>query len=156
MSHINRPHLEVMVMVLEGNFHQKYIHHKTTLLKRLQRPARQSGSGVVRATPPGAGMPAGAPQMCWSLTAEDFTRHQLSHVTNFWRQGWTAEFQLKALPNGQAELCLTFQLPSPSENISPPINPALSNPPRNLVRSPHFPRPTFTSPKAASKRQRKH
>ena len=94
--------------------------------------------------------------MCWSLTAEDFTRHQLSHVTNFWRQSRTAEFRLKALPNGQAELCLTFQLPSPSEKIPPPINPALSNPPRDLVRSPHFPRPTFTSPKAASKRQRKN
>ena len=89
--------------------------------------------------------------MCRSPTAED----QLSHVTNFWRQGRAAEFQLN-LPNGQAELCLTFQLPSPSEIIPPPFNPALSNPPRDLVRSPHFPRPTFTSPKAASKRQRKH
>ena len=79
-------------------------------------------------------MPAAAPQL-WSPTAEDFTRHQLSHVTNFWRQGRTAEFRLKALPSGQAELCLTFELPSPSESIPPPIHPAQFIPPRKS----HFP-----------------
>ena len=69
-----------------------------------------------------------APQFGWSPTAEDFTRHQLLHVTNFWRQGRAAEYQLKTLPSGQAELCLTFELPPPSDCVPPPINPAL--PPR--------------------------
>ena len=105
-------------------------------------------------------------QFCWSPTAEDFTRHQLSHVTNFWQQGRAAEFRLKALPSGQAELSLTFQLPSPSESVPPPNNPALVFPPRNLVRSP-FPQSTFpqrsdTDSKArhafpkVTKRQRKN
>ena len=89
-------------------------------------------------------MPAAAPQL-WSPTAENFTRHQLSHVTNFWRQGRRAEFRLKALPSGQAELCLTFQLPSPSESIPPPIHPAQFPPPRHCspkgpyFRKSHFP-----------------
>ena len=71
-----------------------------------------------------------APQPCWSPTAEDFTRHQLSQVTNFWRQGRAAEFRLKALPSGHAELCLTFELPSPSDSIPPPIVSAQFPPPR--------------------------
>ena len=35
-----------------------------------------------------------ASQLRWSPTAVDFTRHQLSHVTNFRRQGRQAEFRL--------------------------------------------------------------
>ena len=88
---------------------------------------------------------ASAPHFGWSPTAEDFTRHQLSHVTNFWRQGRTAEFHLKAMPSGWAELRLTFELPSPSESIPPPINPAFFAPPRNLGTS-TFPQETGTDP----------
>ena len=50
-----------------------------------ERPARQSGSGVVRVTTPVSGMPSDAPGVspqCWSPTAENFTRHQLSHVSH--------------------------------------------------------------------------
>ena len=72
---------------------------------------------------------------CWSPTAADFSRHQLAHVTNFWRQGRAAEYRLKALPSGRAELCLTFELPSPSESIPPPMNPAQGAPPRNVTKS---------------------
>ena len=82
-----------------------------------------------------------APQLRWSPTAEDFTRHQLSHVTNFWRQGRQAEFRLTTLPSGQAKLCLTFELPSASESIPPPFSP-----PRNFVRSP-FPQGYGSNPK---------
>ena len=91
------------------------------------------------------GTRASAPHFGWSPTAEDFTRHQLSHVTNFWRQGRTAEFHLKAMPSGWAELRLTFELPSPSESIPPPINPAFFAPPRNLGTS-TFPQETGTDP----------
>ena len=99
---------------------------------------------------------------CWSPTAADFSRHQLAHVTNFWRQGRAAEYRLKALPSGRAELCLTFELPSPSESIPPPMNPAQHVPPRNVTKS-FFPQGPGSgsvtkqkpaSPKVAS-RQRK-
>ena len=89
---------------------------------------------------------ASAPHFGWSPTAEDFTRYQLSHVTNFWRQGRTAEFHLKAMPSGWAELRLTFELPSSSESIPPPINPAFFAPPRNL-ETPTLPQETGTGPK---------
>ena len=99
-----------------------------------------------------SGMPA--PQFRWSPTAEDFTRHQLSHVTNFWRQGRSAEFRLKALPSGQAELCLTFELPSPCESIPPPISPAQFPPTRTPQGSGSGPKPKPAAPKVSS-RQRK-
>ena len=89
---------------------------------------------------------ASAPHFGWSPTAEDFTRYQLSHVTNFWRQGRTAEFHLKAMPSGWAELRLTFELPSSSESIPPPIIPAFFAPPRNL-ETPTLPQETGTGPK---------
>ena len=99
-----------------------------------------------------SGMPA--PQFRWSPTAEDFTRHQLSHVTNFWRQGRSAEFRLKALPSGQAELCLTFELPSPCESIPPPISPTQFPPTRTPQGSGSGPKPKPAAPKVSS-RQRK-
>ena len=100
-----------------------------------------------------------APQF-WCPTAENFTRHQLAHVTNFWRQGRAAEFRLKALPSGQAELCLTFELPSPCESIPPPINlahfppPVRSHFPQESGSGPNQPKPKQASPKVSS-RQRK-
>ena len=48
------------------------------------------------------------------------TYSQFFLVTNFWRQGTSAMFHLRSLNNCQAELSLTFQLPSPSELIPPP------------------------------------
>ena len=59
-------------------------------------------------------------QAPWSPTARAFAHHQFSHVTNFWKQGRQASFQLEALPGGQAQLNLTFQLPSTSEVVPPP------------------------------------
>ena len=61
-----------------------------------------------------------APQAPWSPTAHAFAQHQFSHVSNFWKQGRPASFRLEALPDGQAQLSLTFQLPSASEVIPPP------------------------------------
>ena len=114
------------------------------------------GSTVGRLDNSGAGS---VPQLFWSPTAEDFTRHQPSHVTNFWRQGRTAEFRLKAMPSGRAELCLTFDLPSPSESIPPPNHPALFSPPRNLMK-PSFPQGSVSDPKPVppkvTSRQRKN
>ena len=60
------------------------------------------------------------PQPPWSPTAHAFAQHQFSHVTNFWKQGRQASFQLEALPGGYAKLNLTFQLPSASEVVPPP------------------------------------
>ena len=60
------------------------------------------------------------PKTPWSPTAHAFAQHQLSHVTNFWKQGRQASFQLVALPGGHAKLNLTFQLPSASEVVPPP------------------------------------
>ena len=62
-------------------------------------------------------MPPSAP---WSPTAHAFAQHQFSHVANFWKQGRQASFRLEALPSGQAELTLTFQLPPASEVVPPP------------------------------------
>ena len=61
------------------------------------------------------------PQAPWSPTAHAFAHHQFSHVTNFWKQGRQASFQLEALPGGQAKLNLTFQLPLASEVVPPPV-----------------------------------
>ena len=63
-----------------------------------------------------------APQAPWSPTAHAFAQHQFSHVANFWKQGLPASFRLEALPGGQAELSLTFKLPSASQVIPPPFN----------------------------------
>ena len=60
------------------------------------------------------------PQAPWSPTAQAFAHHQFSHVVNFWKQGRQADFRLKVLPGGQAELNLTFRLPSASQVIPPP------------------------------------
>ena len=56
-------------------------------------------------------------------------RHQFSHVANFWKQGRQASFRLEALPEGHAELNITFQLPQASEVIPPqrPISPLFFN-----------------------------
>ena len=93
------------------------------------------------------------PQAPWSPTAHAFAHHQFSHVANFWKQGRQASFRLEVLPGGQAELNLTFQLPPASEVVPPPSH----VPP---VPAPHRPiHPLFpesTSPKVASKRQRKN
>ena len=59
-------------------------------------------------------------QIPWTPTAHAFAQHQFSQVTNFWKQGRQATFRLEALPGGQAELNLTFQLPSASEVVPPP------------------------------------
>ena len=56
----------------------------------------------------------------WSPTAQAFVQHQLSHVTNFWRQGRPAVIRLESLSDGRASLSLTFQLPQPTEIIPPP------------------------------------
>ena len=64
-------------------------------------------------------MPLQAP---WSPTAQAFAYHQLSHVTNFWKQGRQASYRLEALPGGRAELNLTFQLPQASQVVPPPSN----------------------------------
>ena len=60
-------------------------------------------------------------QAPWSPTAQAFAQHQFSHVTNFWKQGRPASFRLEALPDGNAELNLTFKLPKASEVIPPPL-----------------------------------
>ena len=62
------------------------------------------------------------PQAPWSPTAHAFAHHQFSHVTNFWKQGRQASFRLEALPDGKAELSLTFQLPPASEVVPPPFH----------------------------------
>ena len=59
-------------------------------------------------------------QVPWSPSAQAFAQHQFSHVTNFWKQGRPASFRLEALPDGNAELNLTFKLPTASEVIPPP------------------------------------
>ena len=98
----------------------------------------------------------------WSPTAHAFAQHQFSHVANFWKQGRTASFQLKALPGGQAELNLTFRLPSASQVIPPS---SLASPVPAPQRSIHplFPKgcppqrsgAELASPKKVSSRQRK-
>lgn len=61
-----------------------------------------------------------APQAPWSPTAHAFAQHQFLHAANFWKQGRPASFRLEVLPGGQAELNLTFRLPSASQVIPPP------------------------------------
>ena len=63
------------------------------------------------------------PQAPWSPTAHAFAQHQFSHVVNFWKQGRPASFRLEALPDGRAELNVTFQLPPASEVVPPPFHP---------------------------------
>jgi len=62
------------------------------------------------------------PQAPWSPTAHAFAQHQFSHVANFWKQGRQASYRLEALPNGHAELNITFQLPQAAEVIPPPTH----------------------------------
>ena len=88
------------------------------------------------------------PQAPWSPNAHAFAQHQFSHVANFWKQGRQASFRLEALPGGQAELNLTFHLPSASEVIPPPI-PVLPVPAQHLIR-PLFPKGSFSHAKPAS------
>ena len=104
-------------------------------------------------------MPPSAP---WSPTAHAFAQHQFSHVTNFWKQGRTASFRLEALPDGKAELNLTFQLPTASEVIPPPF---FSSPAPTLKRPiiPLFPEGyapphynTKQAPKFSSRRRKKY
>ena len=84
-------------------------------------------------------MPPPAP---WSPTAHAFAQHQFSHVTNFWKQGRQASFQLEALPGGHATLNLTFQLPSASEVVPPPSHvPPVPSPQRPIP--PLFPKGFF-------------
>ena len=106
------------------------------------------------------------PQAPWSPTAHAFAHHQFSHVANFWKQGRQASFRLEALPGGQAELNLTFRLPSASQVIPPPSHvPQVPNPQRPI--QPLFPKgrspqqsgadcvTKLASPKKTSSRQRK-
>ena len=83
------------------------------------------------------------PQAPWSPTAQAFAQHQFSHVANFWKQGRLASFRLEALPGGQAELNLTFQLPSASEVVPPPTHvipvPAPQRPIQPLFPQGYFP-----------------
>ena len=106
-------------------------------------------------------------QAPWSPTAQAFAHHQFSHVKFFWKQGRPASFRLEALPGGQAQLNLTFQLPHASEVVPPPFHtspvPAHQRPVQPLFPrgcSPHGPDPKSnskpTSPKVASRRQRKN
>ena len=104
------------------------------------------------------------PQAPWSPNAQAFAQHQFSHAANFLKQGLQATFRLEALPGGQAELNLTFQLPSASKLIPPPSHvPTVSAPQRPTI--PLFPegfpqgshpdpKPKIASPKVSS-RQRK-
>ena len=81
-------------------------------------------------------------QVPWTPTAHAFAQHQFSQVTNFWKQGRQATFRLEALPGGQAELNLTFQLPSASEVIPPPFHvPTVPAPQRPIL--PLFPKSCF-------------
>ena len=102
----------------------------------------------------------------WSPTAHAFAQHQFSHVANFWKQGLQASFRLEALPGGQAELNLTFQLPPASEVIPPPSHVFPVHAPQRPIH-PLFPQSCFpqksdadpktkhASQKKVSSRQRK-
>ena len=107
------------------------------------------------------------PQAPWSPTAHAFAQHQFSHVANFWKQGRHASFRLDALPGGQAELNLTFQLPRAFEVVPPPSQvspvPAAQHPIPPLFPKGGFPQRSGadTNPKSAShqkfsSRQRKN
>ena len=91
--------------------------------------------------------PAMPPQAPWSPNAHAFAHHQFSHVTNFWKQGRQASFQLEALPGGRAELRLTFQLPPASEVVPPPSN-VFHVPPQRPIH-PLFPNGCFPQGSAA-------
>ena len=107
------------------------------------------------------------PQAPWSPTAHAFAHHQFSHVANFWKQGREASFRLEALPGGQAELNLTFQLPPASEVVPPPSHvppfPAPQRPIHPLFPNGYFPQRScgadsktkYTSQKQVSSRRRK-
>ena len=84
------------------------------------------------------------PQAPWSPTAHAFAQHQVSHVTNFWKQGRQASFRLEALPGGHAELNLTFQLPPSSEVVPPPAHVFPAHVPQRPIQ-PLFPQ--WCSPK---------
>ena len=102
------------------------------------------------------------PQAPWSPTAHAFAHHQFSHVANFWKQGRQASFRLEALPGGQAELNLTFRLPSACQVIPPPSHVSSVPAPQRPIH-PLFPKgcslqrsgPEFASQKKVSSRQRK-
>ena len=86
--------------------------------------------------------PGGGP---WSATAHSFVQHQLSHAVNFWRQGRPAVFHLQSRSDGQAKLSLTFQLPSPSDIIPPPLSTTLTPSPNSTT--PKHPAPPTLLPK---------
>ena len=102
------------------------------------------------------------PQAPWSPTAHAFAHHQFSHVANFWKQGRQASFRLEALPGGQAELNLTFRLPSACQVIPPPSHVSSVPAPQRPIH-PLFPKgcspkgsgAELASPKKVSSRQRK-
>ena len=88
------------------------------------------------------------PQAPWSPTAHAFAQQHVSHVANFWKQGWSASFQMEALPGGQARLNLTFQLPSASEVIPPPSHVFPVPAPQRHI-NPLFPRGCFSQDSGA-------
>jgi len=94
------------------------------------------------------------PQAPWSPTAHAFAQHQFSHVTNFWRQGRSASFQLEALPGGHAKLSLTFQLPPASTVVPPPTHVSPVSTPQRPIR-PLFPKGRFPQGSDAVTKQKK-
>ena len=103
-----------------------------------------------------------ATQALWSPTAQAFAHHQFSHVVNFWKQGRQASFQLEALPGGQAQLNLTFQLPAAPEVVPPPFHvspaPTHQRPIHPLFPGGYSPKGPKTKPaaqKKVSSKQRK-
>ena len=95
-----------------------------------------------------------APQAPWSPTAHAFAQHQFSHVANFWKQGRQASFRLEALPGGQAELNLTFQLPPSSEVVPPPSCVSPVQPQRPI--HPLFPNGSFPQVPCGGDSETKH
>ena len=98
------------------------------------------------------------PPSPWSPTAQAFAHHQFSHVANFWKQGRQASFRLEALPGGQAELNLTFQLPQASEVIPPPQVPPVAvtqRPSYPLFPNGSFPQNSGADPSAKNASQEK-
>ena len=100
-----------------------------------------------------------APQAPWSPTAQAFAQHQFCHVANFWKQGRHASFRLEALPSGQAELNLTFQLPPALEVIPPPHHvfpvPAFQRPIHPLFPQGCFPKKSDADSNAKQVSQKK-
>ena len=111
-------------------------------------------------------------QVPWSPTAHAFAQHQFSQVVNFWKQGRQASYRLEALPGGQAELNLTFKLPSVSEVIPPPSHLptvpecTVPNPQRPIIplfpkgcfpkKSGPDPKPKSAPPKVSSRRRKNY